>query len=69
VINQQILRSRGIGGEEQIHPRHVAVDNVAFKGSRGSIVNNGHGKPRMEGFERVDKIGYCAIRWRNTEKV
>jgi hypothetical protein len=69
MIDEQILRGRSIGGEEKIHLRRVAVNNAAFKSSRGPIVNHGHGIARMEGFERANKIGYRAILWRNTVKI
>ncbi len=69
MIDKKILWSRGICGEEKINVRRVAVNDVAFKRSRGPIVNHGHGPDTMNGFERVNKIGYRAIRRWNTVKV
>src|ERR1700722_16443260 len=69
MIDEQILRSRSIGGEEKIHLRRVAVNDVAFKSSRGPTVNHAHGIPTMEGFKRANKIGYRAIRGRNIVKI
>src|ERR1700722_20830970 len=69
MIDEQILRSRSIGGEEKIHLRRVAVNDVAFESSRGPTVNHAHGIPRMDGFKRANKIGYRAIRRGNTVKV